>query len=228
MVRPERFPIRLAPGIALSQMRLFDGASFLDPLEMDFAIEKPGLLFEADGTRIAKPVRHADSMLLSVRVGETMGWECRGTNEVLDLARKGVDASGFFEPVSMRRGAFDLRKGSAYILATRERVMVPPHCSAELRAIDPRFGDLRVHLAGYIDSGWGWGRGGEGHGRPITLEVMPHENLRLWSGQYIGKIRYEHMKEAPDVPYDAAERSNYNAPEVCAGPTLAKFFKLAA
>lgn len=224
MVRPECFPVLVAPGTALSQVRFFDGSSFLDPLELDFTIEKPGLLFDGQGTRIGEPERHADSLFLSALVGEAMGYECRGTHRVLDLSKRDEDASAFFEPVGMRAGAFDLRKGSAYILATEERVMVPPAFAAELRAIDPRFGDFRAHLAGYIDAGWGWGTDGNGSGRPITLEVMPHENLRLWPGQCVARIRYEHMKEPPEVPYDAVDSSSYNESERRTGPALAKYF----
>ncbi len=231
LVRPERFPVLVSPstpgtpGTPLSQVRLFDGTSFLDPLGMDMAIENPGLLFNSDGVRLPKPHRHADSMFLSVLVGDAMGWECRGTNCVLDLSRRSKNPASFFEPISMRDGAFDLRKGSAYILATAEHVMVPPELSAELRTIDPRFGDFRAHLAGYIDPGWGWGEDGKGCGRPITLEVMPHENLRLWPGQYVARVRYEHMKEPPDLPYDAASTSNYNVPGRARGPALAKYFE---
>lgn len=221
LVRAECFPVRISPGIALTQLRLFDGPSFLSRLELDFAIRRTGLLFDEKKQRIAKPRRHADSLFLSVFVGEGAGWECRGTRQPLDLACYEHDPPDFFEPIVPRGGALKMRKGSTYILATRERVMVPPSYSAELRAIDPRFGEFRVHSAGYIDPGWGWGKDGSVCGRPITLEVTAHEDLLLLSGQNVARLRYEHMLEEPDIPYDASD-SNYSVQE---GPALAKFFK---
>jgi dCTP deaminase len=99
--------------------------------------------------------------------------------------------------------------------------MVPPYLSAELRAIDPRLGEFRSHAAGYIDPGWGFGTNGECRGRPITLEVIPHEDMFVRDGQAIARLRYEHMKEEPDVAYDAAN-SHYTKQE---GPKLSKHFK---
>ena len=120
-----------------------------------------------------------------------------------------------------RSGILKLRKGSAYILATRERVMVPPAFSAELRATDPQFGEFRVHSAGYIDPGWGYGVDGTTCGRPITLELTAHEDLYLLSGQNVACIQYEHMLQPPDVPYDLGDPS-YSGED---GVALAKFFK---
>ena len=221
LVRPECFPVLVSPGIALVQMRLFDGPSFLGRLEIDFAIRRTGLFFGEDKQRIEKPRRHADSLFLSVGFSEFAGWECRGSKRILNLSSYDHDPADFFEPISPRSGTLDLRKGSAYILATREHVMVPPPFSAELRAVDPRFGEFRVHSAGYIDPGWGWGASGEACGRPITLEVTAHEDLCLLSGQNVARIRYERMLEAPDISYDTGD-SHYSAQE---GPALAKFFK---
>ena len=87
--------------------------------------------------------------------------------------------------------------------------MVPPNLSAELRAIDPRLGEFRSHAAGYIDPGWGYGENGEAYGRPITLEVIPQEDMLVRDGQTIARIRYEYMKEVPETAYDAAA-SNYS------------------
>lgn len=222
LVRPEYFPVRISPGIALSQVRLFEGHTPpLGRLELDFATRRTGLLFDEDKRRIRKPEQDGESLFLSVLVGENMGWECRGSRRILNLAGTGQDPADFFEPVISRDGALSLRKGSAYILATRERVMVPPAFSAELRATDPQFGEFRVHSAGFIDPGWGCGADGNACGRPITLEVTAHEDLYLLSGQNVACIQYERMLEVPDIPYDEGG-ANYGSQD---GPALAKFFK---
>lgn len=224
LICPSSFPVLLNPGIAVSQVRLFDGKSFLDELQANNAIKKHGLIFDEGGARIdAQRVRRqGGAFLLTLYVGEHMGWECRGTNKVLDLAKIGhYEPRDFFEPISPQNGELVLRKGSFYIFTTAERVMVSPSFSAELRATDARFGEFRVHAAGYVDPGWGWGRDGGECGRPITLEVVPHEDMLVRNGQVIARIRYERMKEEPEVHYDDVA-SNYVQQR---GAKLSKHFK---
>lgn len=222
LVRPEKFPIRVHPGIALSQVRLFDGKGFLDELATELAIKEHGLLFTEKGKKLVHPRNHADSLFLTLAVKGMMGWECRGTTKVLDLAKIGAhDPLDFFVPIKARDGMYRLRKDGCYILTTKERVMVPPDYSAELRAIDPRFGEFRSHAAGFIDPGWGWGKHGEVCGRPITLELTMFEDFIVADGQNIARIRYERMKETPEVLYDSAA-SNYTVQQRA---KLAKFFK---
>lgn len=173
LARPDYFPVLVRPGLAVSQMRFFDGKAFLDNLEAEFAIKKTGLIFNGDGKKLSlqETRRHADSFFLTLHVNG---------------------------------GKTYLRKGGFYIMTTREPILVPPDVSAELRAIDPRFGEFRSHAAGYIDPGWGYGKGGEAHGRPITLEITPQEDMLVRHGQVIARIRFEHMKEVPETVYDAA------------------------
>ncbi len=206
---PNSFPVKLAPNDAVSQIRLFDGKSFLDKTEANLYIAEKGLIFTERHERIEQPRQHSDSFVLTLDVGENLGWECRGTRNVLEFGKeRSHKASDFFEPVHARNGEFLLRKGGFYILSTRERVRVPPTLSAELRAIDPRFGEFRSHAAGYIDPGWGYGKDGSECGRPITLEIISHENMIVRHGQAIARLRYERMKEAPTVAYDDA-KSHY-------------------
>lgn len=223
LVRADSFPVKLASGIAISQVRLFDGKSFLDSLHMELICKKHGLVFTEKGLRHDfNDLRSwQDAIILTLAVGKNFGWECRGTNRSLDYAKSFHRDADYFERIEPTNGAFKLRKGVFYILSTKERVMVPPYLSAELRAIDPRLGEFRSHAAGYIDPGWGFGESGEVHGRPITLEVIPHEEMYVRDGQAIARLRYEWMKEPPDVPYDAAA-SNYTNQE---GPQLSKHFR---
>ncbi len=188
LARPDYFPVSAHPGLALSQVRLFDGKSFLDDLHAEQAIRRHGLIFDNAGRKMSfqETRRHADSFLLTLDLGgSTIG----------------------------------VRKGRFYILQTNP-IMVPPYLSAELRAIDPRLGEFRSHAAGYIDPGWGYGKNGEGRGRPITLEVIPQEDMLLRHGQIIARIRFECMKEEPDIPYDSAA-SNYTDQHT---PRLSKHF----
>ncbi len=222
LVRADYFPVQLEPGIPLSQVRLFDGKAFLDGLHTELAIKQHGLLFDHEGKKLCvhDVRRHAEAFFLTLEVSENMGWECIESKKIADLRRNDNPADAFFKKVGISNGAYVLRKGRFYILTTKERVLVSPKLSAELRAIEPRFGEFRSHAAGYIDPGWGWGNNGEACGRPITLEVIPHEDMLVRDGQMVARLRYEHMKEAPDISYDQAD-SNYTKQQ---GPMLAKYF----
>lgn len=226
LARAESFPVLVTPGQAVSQLRLFDGKAFLDELDLNLEIKEHGLIFHPDGTNWKREeyLRHADSLLLTLLVEEGMaGWECRGSNRVFDFGKLNhYEPEEFFTPTVVRDGKITMRTGSFYILSTYERLVVPPHLSAELRAIDVRFGEFRSHSAGYFDPGWGWGQSGEANGRPITLEITPHEDMVVSNQRVIARVRYEHMKQVPDVVYDSA-KSNYVGQ--VQGAALSKHFK---
>lgn len=221
LVRADSFPIIVHEGLALSQLRLFTGKAFLSPYDMEVASKKHGLLFKPDKKKI--PFRDidlwGDAAVVTIAVGKNFGWHCPGTGKPLDLRAKGL-WKDYFEPIDVEGDKFLLRKGGFYIASTLERVMVAPHLSAELRAIDYRFGEVQVHRAGYIDSGWGFGENGSVRGRPITLEVTPHEEIFVRNGQAIARLRYEHMVSAPIIPYDKA-KSHYTEQDV--GAMLSKY-----
>lgn len=207
LARADYFPVKLAPGLALAQMRFFDGKAFLDQLEMEMIVEKHGLLYDEKKRKLSQNeiLWHTDSLFLTLKVAGAIGWECRGVGQILDLSKTNFhDPEDFFIPIQARDEELILRKDNLYILTTRERVVVPPDFSAELRAIDPRVGEFRSHAAGYIDPGWGWGKNGEACGRPITLEVIPHETMIMRDGRRVVRIRYERMRTRSEVVYDEA------------------------
>lgn len=229
LVRAESFRILVRPGLALSQLRLFDGKSFLDELELQLIIKKHGLFFHPDGSRFSdremESHTHADSFFLTIGLPRGVaGWECRGSNKMLNLSKeKFYKPQDFFTPVYAQEGRLHLRKHSFYILTSYEHLAVPTGCAAELRAMDPRLGEFRSHSAGFFDPGWGVNKRGRAYGQPITLEITPHEDLTVKRGQTIGRVRYERMKEVPEVLYSSSGRSNYTGQ--LRGAKLSKHFK---
>jgi dCTP deaminase len=212
------------------QLRLFSGKSFLDDIELEMEMQSTGLFFTPDGRRLDREEhferKHGSALFLTFGLYDGVaGWECRGTKQPLDFGLiNHYPAEAFFVPAVPRGDTLVLRAGSFYILSTLESVLVPTHLSAELRAIDPRLGDARVHAAGYIDPGWGVAKE-ESTGQPITLEVIPYEGDTLWRvGQRVARIRYERMLAAPEVSYWQAA-SHYVGQK---GPRLSKHFKTAA
>ncbi|MFZ2831669.1 MAG: 2'-deoxycytidine 5'-triphosphate deaminase, partial [Minisyncoccia bacterium] len=87
--------------------------------------------------------------------------------------------------------------------------------------MDSRSGEFRAHYAGFIDPGWGYGKDGEGKGRPLTLEVRPFEDLVIFENHPIAKIKFEQMTQVPDNHYDSKAICNYGTQS---GPKLAKHF----
>lgn len=108
-----------------------------------------------------------------------------------------------------------------YILASRERVSVPPEYAAELVAYDPLVGEFRVHYAGFFDPGFGFA-GVEGQGTKAVLEVRSHDvPFVLEHGQVVGRLVYERMTEEPDRLYGTAIGSSYGRQAL----TLSKHFR---
>lgn len=226
LVRPDSFPVKLSPGLALTQLRLFDDYTILDRLDIELAANTHRLLWKPSGTPYRFEEINIDndgSIFLTLDLSQkTAGYECRNPSKILDVGKKYFyKPTDFFNPVPVEQGHIFLRKGGFYVLSTYERVLVPPALSAEIRPIDVRFGEFRTHAAGYVDPGWGWGKKGEGKGQSLTLEVIPYEDVIIRKGQTVGRIRFEKMKEVPEVVYGGA-KSHYTNQN---GARLSKNFK---
>jgi dCTP deaminase len=227
-VMPKTFSVKLFPGISLNQIRFFNSDTRLTDKELDIAIKKNKLLWRR---RNAEPytseeigVRdHDGSVILTLDMASSvLGYEGVHSKGFLDLSKINFyDHNRFFKPVKKVNGYLRLKKDYFYILSTHEAIRVPPNLACEMLPMDERSGEFRSHYAGFIDPGWGWGKNGEGKGRPLTMEVRPFEDVIVRQGQPMAKIRFEKLSELPDVVYDATD-SNYL---VQTGPKLAKHFK---
>jgi dCTP deaminase len=227
LVRADSFAVLVSPGLALSQLRLFNQYTVLDYKKMKEVLVKDRLLWKQSGIPYKENEVHIDndgSLLLTLDLStKLVGYECKNPSKILDIQNKYFyKPEDFFTPIYVEQGSITLRKGRFYILSTRESVMVPPHLSAEVRPIDVRFGEFRTHAAGYVDPGWGWGKKGEGKGQPITLEVIPYEDVIIREGQIVGRIRFERMQEVPTATYGSLGNSHYTKQKTA---KLSKHFK---
>ena len=115
-----------------------------------------------------------------------------------------------------------LHAGEFYILASKERLQIPPELAAEMVAIDPAMGEFRVHYAGFFDPGFGAGDNNCPSARAV-LEVRSHDvPFILEDGQIIGRLVFEKMAEAPQLLYGASAVSNYQGQ----GLKLSKHFRM--
>lgn len=103
-----------------------------------------------------------------------------------------------------------LEPGEFYILASKQRVRVPPDLAAELLPYDPATGEFRVHYAGFFDPGFGYGAHGEVPGTRVVLEVRANElPVLLEDDQFVGRVHYYNMAGTPDKVYGGSIGSSY-------------------
>ncbi len=238
-ITPRSFPVLLHKNATLSQVRFFDQDTRFDEVDLELAMSRLGLLWDREGNQFHhRDLKISDrdgSIILTVDISgwkvpneeeNIIGWECRGLNKVFDFSKRDYIPRDFFEPIRKRDdGYIHLKQGGFYILSTAECVCVHPELACEMASVDERSGEFRSHYAGYIDPGWGYGARGDGNGRPLTLEVRPFEDLIIRHQQPIAKIKFERMREIPDILYDTKGNSHY-VKQV--GPLLSKHFKNAA
>lgn len=229
IIVPRSYPVILPEGQPISQLRLFNKDTRFTEKDLQETFSKHQMLFTLKGEPIpSSEVAIGDndgSVMLTLDLESPIsGYRYIGRKNVLDFG-KGVNSyeySEFFEPIEVKNGFTLLRKGEFYILSTAEAVSIPPEFASEMVPMDERSGEFRSHYAGFLDPGWGYGKNGEGKGRPFTLEVRPFEDMIVSNHHPIARIKFEKMSEVPKVHYDARSGSNYNIQN---GPKLAKHFK---
>ena len=154
---------------------------------------------------------------------ELIGYRAQRYSGVVDVDEVGkYDWRDFWEPMQVRQDKkLILDPHQFYILASRERVQIPPDLAAEMVPIDPMMGEFRVHYAGFFDPGFG--STPDGHpGARAVLEVRSHEvPFVLEHGQAVGRLDYEPLAEPPDVLYGQIATSNYQGQ----GLKLSKHFR---
>jgi len=161
--------------------------------------------------------------LIGENTSELIGYRAQRYSGVVDVDEVGkYDWRDFWEPMQVRQDKkLILDPHQFYILASRERVQIPPDLAAEMVPIDPMMGEFRVHYAGFFDPGFG--ATPDGHpGARAVLEVRSHEvPFVLEHGQAVGRLDYEPLAEPPDVLYGQIATSNYQGQ----GLKLSKHFR---
>lgn len=217
------FNVVAQAGVSLNQAIFFARRRVLGQDELLARHRQQPLLREPDG----RP--SADSTLFDGRLTMTadldrdvVGWVAKRTHHPLVLTRlAGHAPANFFAPLGRPASGFlCLEQDHFYILATRERVVVPADLACEMVPFDPTAGEFRAHYAGFFDPGWGI-LGGQAKGAPAVLEVRPHQDdLILRHGQPICAMAYEVLQQPCSRLYGACG-NNYATQE---GPRLSKHF----
>jgi dCTP deaminase len=229
MICPCSFSIRVRKGSRLNQIR-FRRRNSAQLETQDFRIPDKDLIAKNLTSRLVDgDINVRNGLLLSIDlegdgVTKHVGYRAQKFTGVIDVDKVGqYSVHDFWEAVHVRaHQKLVLDPDEFYILASRERVHIPPDWAAEMVPIDPMMGEFRVHYAGFFDPGFGY----TAHGHPgskAVLEVRSHEfPFILEHGQAIGRLVYEKIADAPDVLYGQINTSNYQGQ----GLKLSKHFKM--
>jgi dCTP deaminase len=227
-VVPRTFSIVARQGDRLSQLRLFQGEHQPSDIllrEIDSAEtlvylpdETPGAANIANGLRLSVDLAGIDG-------SPVIGYRAKKHAPLIDLSRIGhYPTEDFWDPIRRNESrTLVLDPEDFYILASRERVRIPPLYAAEMVPYDPTVGEFRIHYAGFFDPGFGYGSAaGEITGTRAVLEVRSHEvPFILEDGQVVASLVFERLLERPRALYGEGIGSNYQRQ----GLKLSKHFK---
>ncbi len=211
---PRTFSVIVQRGVRLSQLRFVRGKppptdSLLERLD-----EADNLVYlEDDGPAVAD-IQKGVRLSVSLRgrdVADVVGYRGRKNAPLVDLRRVGhYDPSAFWDEIrDLPDDRLILNPGDFYILGSRERVVVPPDCAAEMVPFDPTVGEFRIHYAGFFDPGFGYGDESD-KGTRVVLEVRAHEvPFVIEHGQVVGRVVYSRLLEVPEKIYGASIGSSY-------------------
>jgi dCTP deaminase len=226
-ISPSSFSIRVRTGSRLNQIRF----RRRNPAQRETsrAILSDQTLMERHGEAalVDEAIQLRNGLIVSIDLaGDSdgiVGYRAQKFTGVIDVDEVGrYDRRDFWEPIHVReRKKLILDPNQFYILASRERIHIPPDLAAEMVPIDPMMGEFRVHYAGFFDPGFGFTTEGRPGSRAV-LEVRSHEvPFVLDHGQAIGRLVYEQIAETPEVLYGQITTSNYQGQ----GLKLSKHFR---
>lgn len=221
------FTVAIRAGMRLSQLRFVQG----NPVSGDRTIkeldqeeplvymddeEMPGKARTHRGLRITVNLEAAEA-------GEVIAYKAKRYAPAIELDRVNYYSTEEFWEVRHQNAGKNLilEPGDFYILASRERVRVPPEFAAEMVPFDPSDGEFRIHYAGFFDPGFGYGSD-DIKGTRAVLEVRAHEvPFLIEHGQLVGRLNYMPLLSRPSKIYGTNIGSSYQHQAL----TLSKQFR---
>jgi dCTP deaminase len=218
------FPVRIRPGISLSQLRLVYGdpevcrlrgginATFLrgEKVKGDASLSVDLEPETQCGRQVvafrAKQADHLDPLVLWKKDAEPWKyWD-------------------FVSPSKVTRRSstrLSLEKGLFYILKSKELIALPKGVAVYCRAIDESIGEMRIHYAGFAHPFFGRSRNDGTIGTPLIFEVRGHDvNVSLQDGETMARLQFYRMSEDAN-PKDADPEGPYEDQTL----KLSKFFQ---
>ena len=225
------FTVAIRAGMRLSQLRFVQG----NPVSGDKTIreldhEESLVYLDEDSPSQPSPSKARTNRGLRITVNleaaephEIIAYKAKRYAPAIELDRIDYYATEEFWEVRHQNAGKNLilEPGDFYILASRERVRVPPEYAAEMVPFDPSDGEFRIHYAGFFDPGFGYGSS-DIKGTRAVLEVRAHEVPFLMEhGQLVGRLNYMPLLCKPDKIYGTNIGSSYQHQAL----TLSKQFR---
>ena len=116
--------------------------------------------------------------------GKRIGWRAKRHTGLIDVDQAGRAGPGTITGIRSRpmpRGDLVLDPDEFYILASRERVAIPPDHAAEMVPFNPLVGEFRVHYAGFFDPGFGYEPGKPPSARAACWKCAPAKCPSSWN-----------------------------------------------
>ena len=165
------------------------------------------------------------AMFLSLNLaGGNAGYRAKKNSPLLDVTTlEAYKSSAFWEPLTaVPPGRLVLEPDDFYLLLSNEASTIPPEYASEMDPYDPTSGELRTHYAGFFDPRFGYSADLAGAGSRAALEVRAHDvPFMVEHGQYVCRLNFEAMYEAPTLLYGEELGSNYQGQQVA----LSKHFR---
>jgi len=222
----QTFPILVQAGMKLNQLRFGRGRFVAAGDSRLRQLDQSDPLIDADvagdqanidrGLRITVDLQGNSSRII--------GYRANKFSPPVDLSKLNYyDTAEFWHPIyNDGKSQCILEPGEFYILASKQRVRVPPDLAAELLPYDLASQEFRVHYAGFFDPGFGYGWAGEIPGTRAVLEVRASQMpIFLEDDQFVGRLNYYNMAATPDKVYGGSIGSSYQQQ----GLALSKQFK---
>ncbi len=225
-ITPLSFDILLCAGQSLTQMRMRSGEAKLSERELAVFQSDCVIVWKKDGTPV--PTRdlelgeHGIYMHVDLE-REVVGFVARDPTlgEIPFSSNGALKPEDFWEAIPRpTNGAIVINPSRFYLLATQERIKIPPCICGDIAPYDPSAGEFRTHYAGFFDPGFGAEKGTVG-----VMEVRGREvPFVLTHGHPVCRMDFERLDEVPALVYgDDPAKSSYTAPRA----SLAKFFERA-
>lgn len=227
LVTPLSFSLVVTAGTRLSQLRFVRGSAGVSDAALRRLDDETGLVYHDGDVRVPATIEAGVRLTLDLAgSGEirVVGYRARENPDPIDLGKTGAyEPAEYWEAIAAgETAALALAPGDLYILATKEKVRVPPLCAAEMVVADPGLGEYRSHSSGFFDPGFGYGDS-EVAGTRAVIQVRSHDvPLLLEHGQPVARLLYERMLAAPEEVYGAGIASSYQGQPVALGKQFRK------
>lgn len=214
------FKLSVPPKTSFNQIRFFD--SDVKPLNqemLEYLVRGNDLLLDENGTSLnIENFLDNDSLFSTINLkGSIPGYVARKDAPKLDLSKRDLPLSQYFDKVGLVDEGVIINKDSFYLFGGSEVTKIPTDHCAEMRDIDTKSGEFRAHYAGFFDPNF--------TANPVLEVRNSGPPFLLRHGQRITSFIYFKLKSNPEEVYGEAKDSNYQGQT---GVKPAKYFNEAA